>query len=70
MIKFPIFLKLCTSMLILTHFNTTTDKNKIEKGCEEKICFYFNFPLKFKIQDIISEKLFNDTENVYDFHKL
>jgi hypothetical protein len=57
-------------MLILTHFNTTTDKNKIEKGCEEKICFYFYFPLKFKIQDIISEKLFNDTENVYDFHKL
>jgi hypothetical protein len=32
-------------------------------------CF---FPLKFKIQDIIiiSEILFKDTENVYDFHKL
>jgi hypothetical protein len=25
MIKYTIFLKLCTSMLILTHFNTTTD---------------------------------------------
>jgi hypothetical protein len=70
MIKCTIFLKLCTSMLILTHFNTTTDKNKIEKACEEKICCMFFFLLKFQIQDISSEKLFNDTENVYDFHKL
>ena len=57
-------------MLILTHFNTTTEKKRIEKACEEKICSMFFFRLKFQIQDIISEKLFNDTENVYDFHKL
>ena len=69
MIKCTIFLKLCTSMIILIHFNTTTHKNKIEKACEERYVAWF-FPLKFKIQDIISEKLFNDTENVYDFHKL
>jgi hypothetical protein len=56
-------------MIILIHFNTTTDKNKIEKACEERYVAWF-FPLKFKIKDIISEKLFNDTENVYDFHKL
>ena len=32
-------------MLILIHFNTGTDENKIEKACEEKICSMF-FPLK------------------------
>jgi hypothetical protein len=30
-------------MLILIHFNTGTDQNKIEKACEEKICSMF-FP--------------------------
>ena len=43
MIKCTIFLRQCTSMLILIHFNTGTDQNKIEKACEEKICSMF-FP--------------------------
>jgi hypothetical protein len=45
-------------------------KIKLKRLVKKRYVACFFFPLKFKIQDIISEKLFNDTENVYDFLKL
>ena len=48
MIKCTIFLRQCTSMLILIHFNTGTDVNKIEKACEEKIYSMFLAHLTFR----------------------